>query len=335
MRKVRQMRSATSVSLSVVVPASNRPATLDACLAAIADAVRPGDEVLVMTEPAGTSVACLRNAGAMQARGDVVAFVDADIKVHRDAFDRLRTSFDEDPQLAAAFGSYDDTPPGGTVAVFRNLLHHHVHRSAEGPARTFWAGLGAVRRTEFLHAGGFDDRRYPRPMLEDVELGLRLTDDGRRILLVPEAAGTHLKRWRLREMIRSDLVDRGVPWTRLLLERRSAPAVLNLGWRHRLSALSVVALPVMALLGVLMGAVAAAGAFVALNAGFYRLLARRMGLRGAAAGIALHALHHTLAVLSLGLGAVAHARRSHAQPRPTPLASTGREPQAVGERVRG
>ena len=320
-----------SVRLSVVIPASNEPPTLDACRGAVEAQLRDGDEVLVQTEPRSTSVARVRNTGAMKAAGDVVVFVDADIVVHADALDRLRAAFDEDAELAAAFGSYDDTPPGGTVAKFRNLLHHHVHHSAGGPASTFWAGLGAVRRDVFLAAGGFDDRRYPRPMLEDVELGLRLTDDGKRIRLMPEVAGTHLKSWSLRQMVRTDMRDRGIPWTRLLLERRRAPAVLNLGWHHRLSALCVAAFPVLLVLGLFLGAAAAVGLLVALNARFYALLVQRMGVLGAIAGVGLHALHHALALTALGIGVLAHVRRSHALPRPTPLASR-HEPHPARDR---
>jgi glycosyltransferase involved in cell wall biosynthesis len=318
--------------MSVVIPASNRPPTLDRCVTAIEAGLHPGDELIVQTEPGGTSPARLRNVGAMRATGDVVLFVDADIVVHPDAIERLRAAFDADPELVGAFGSYDDTPPGGTVAMFRNLLHHYVHRSAAGPASTFWAGLGAVRRETFLAAGGFDDRRYPRPMLEDVELGLRLTDDGEKILLMPEITGTHLKTWSLRQMARTDVRDRGVPWARLLLERRRAPAVLNLGWRHRLSALSVLAIPVLLVLGLLWAAAACAVAFVALNHDFYALLVRRMGLPRAVVGVGLHALHHFLAIFALGFGILAHLRRSHALPRPKPLESRLSEPRAARER---
>ena len=318
--------------MSVVVPASHRPPTLGACVAALEEAIRPGDELLVITEPGGTSPARLRNVGAMQAAGDVVVFVDSDIVVHRDAVERLRKAFDEDPGLVAAFGSYDDTPPGGTVAMFRNLLHHHVHQAAAGPATTFWAGLGAVRRDAFLAAGGFDDRRYPRPMLEDVELGLRLTDDGERIRLMPAVSGTHLKTWSLRQMARTDVRDRGVPWTRLLLERRRAPAVLNLGWRYRLSALSLAVIPLLAVLGVLAGVLACAAAFVALNARFYWLLVRRMGVARGIVGVGLHALHLTLAMAALAVGVVAHLRGSHALPRPKPLEAGLPEPQTARER---
>ncbi|MGH7896935.1 MAG: acetone carboxylase subunit gamma, partial [Candidatus Binatia bacterium] len=42
---------------------------------------------------------------------------------------------------------------------FRNLLHRHVHQEGAGPATTFWAGLGAIRREAFERVGGFDALR--------------------------------------------------------------------------------------------------------------------------------------------------------------------------------
>ena len=73
--------------------------------------------------------------------------------MYTDALARVRAAFADDPGLTAVFGSYDDAPPGGTVAAFRNLLHHHVHHRGAGPASTFWSGLGAIRRDAFLAAG--------------------------------------------------------------------------------------------------------------------------------------------------------------------------------------
>ena len=57
------------------------------------------------------------------------------------------------------------------MAAFRNLLHHTVHCRSQGEVGSFWAGLGAVRRSAFETAGGFDAERYPEPSIEDIELG--------------------------------------------------------------------------------------------------------------------------------------------------------------------
>jgi GT2 family glycosyltransferase len=295
------------VRLAAIVPATNEPETLPACVAAIRAAADPPEELIVVRDPPGAGPAAARNAGAREATADILVFVDADVEVHADAFTRVRRALGEDPELVAVFGSYDDRPSApGVVSAFRNLLHHHVHTSSPGPATTFWAGLGAIRRDAFVVARGFDEERFRTPSIEDIELGMRLTDAGARIRLDPELRGTHAKAWTLHEMLRTDLLRRGVPWIRILLERRSGATALNLGWRHRASAVaSVVALVALArrrpaAFG------GSAATLVLLNRSFYALLVRRRGVREAALGVGLHALHHLTAVAAVPAGALAH-----------------------------
>ena len=228
--------------LSAIVPATDGPPTLARCTAAIDGADNPPEEVILVEKPYRASPAEARNRGAAEATGDVLVFVDADVIVHPDAFTRLRSAFDADPALAAVFGCYDDSPEApGLVSLFRNLLHHHVHHSSRGPATTFWTGLGAIRREAFRSVDGFDADRFPVPSIEDVELGMRLAETGARIELDPDLQGTHLKAWTIPDMVRTDFTRRGVPWLKLMLERRSASSALNLGWRHRLSTLAALA----------------------------------------------------------------------------------------------
>jgi GT2 family glycosyltransferase len=304
--------------LSVIVPATDRPATLGRCLDAVHAADAAPEEVVVVERPPGAGPAEARNRGAAQARGELLCFVDADVEVHADAFARLRAAFAADPGLAATFGAYDDAPPApGVVSAFRNLLHHHVHHLGAGPAHTFWAGLGAVRRGPFLAAGGFDATRFPVSSVEDIELGMRLAAAGSRIVLDPAIQGTHLKAWTLRSMLRTDFARRGVPWVVLLLEAgRDAPrSGLNLGWRHRVSALASLA----ALGSALARRPAAAAAALALlgwlNRDLYALLARRRGRGAAALGVGLHALHHVAGAAAVPAVGVVHARRAAAARR--------------------
>jgi GT2 family glycosyltransferase len=297
------------LSLAVIVPASDSPATLDRCLEAIRTARRAPDELIVVTQPNGAGPAHVRNAGAAQAESDLLAFIDADVVVHPDVFARMRDAFAADPGLTALFGSYDAAPEApGAVSGFRNLLHHHVHHEAAGPASTFWAGIGAVRRDAFDQVGGFDAERYAVPSIEDVELGMRLADAGARIELDPSIQGTHLKRWSLAAMARTDLLRRGVPWVALLIERREASTTLNLGWRHRASALASLA-GIGALLARRPGLAAAAVlTLVALNGSFYGLLLRTRGPLEAGAGVGLHLVHHALGAAAVPAGALAATR---------------------------
>ncbi len=294
--------------LTVVIPATDEPATLPLCLAALARSPEP-HVVEVVTHPARSGPAAARNAGVARGGGEIVVFVDADVEVHPDALTRLRERLDADPGLDAVFGAYDARPAAPQlVSRFRNLLHHHVHASSPGAASTFWAGLGAIRRDAFDAAGGFDERRFARPSIEDVELGMRLCAAGCRIALDPAVRGTHLKRWTLRSMVRTDFAARGVPWVALALERGGAGTSLNLSWRHRL-AMGAALLTVGALALRRPGIAAAAlSAMIAPNMRFYVLLGRRGGLRLALAGVPLHLLHHLTAAVSVPAGVALWAR---------------------------
>jgi GT2 family glycosyltransferase len=295
-------------SLSGVIPATDRPPTLSRSLEAIRNANAPPEEVVVVDECELPGPAAARNAGANRATGDILVFVDADVLPHADAFERIRSAF-ESPDLIAVFGSYDDAPEAtGTVSSFRNLLHHHVHQRAAGPATTFWAGLGAVRRDAFLGVGGFDAERYRTASIEDIELGVRLARAGE-IRLDPLLLGTHLKRWTLRSMVRTDFFRRGVPWASLLLRERAGTLVLNLGWRHRLSALACVVFAAAVPVRRVGLAFWSAAAFVALNRSFYALLLRRRGGHVASIGIALHALHHIVGIAAASTALAAHVGR--------------------------
>lgn len=293
--------------LAVVVPAGDSPPTLDRCLAALADGERPPDEVIVQSEPAGAGPAALRNAGVAIADAELVAFVDSDVEVSADALARIERHFAADAGLDAVFGAYDEDPGApGVTSRFRNLLHHHVHSEAAGPAATFWAGLGAVRREAFAAAGGFDAERFPDSSIEDVELGMRMRRRGSRLLLDPRIRGRHLKAWTPLSMVRTDFARRGVPWVRLLLRDGGDRSTLNLGARHRASALAS-ALLAAALLArrPRLAAGALAGVLV-LNRRFYGLLARRGGAPLLLGGIVLHLAHQLTAVAALLAGGVGH-----------------------------
>jgi GT2 family glycosyltransferase len=282
---------------------------LSRCVAAIRAADDAPEELIVVDSAPRPGPAAARNLGAAQARGDVLVFVDADVLCHQDVFRRIRSAFEADPELAAIFGSYDDSPEApGAVSGFRNLLHHFVHQSSAGPAMTFWAGLGAIRRDVFARAGGFDADRYTESSIEDIELGMRVAASGARIRLDPTLQGTHLKRWTLATMMRTDFRGRGVPWVALLAREDTAPTALNLGWRHRLSAAaSIILISSLATRRPRQAALALA-TLVGLNASFYGLLVRRRGPAEAVLGVGLHAVHHLTAACAVPVGILAHVR---------------------------
>lgn len=294
-------------TVAAIVPATDSPPGLDRCLTALRASTRAPDEVVVVTEPARSGPAAARNAGAERSEADVLVFCDSDVVVYPDAIARVAEAFASDPDLDAVFGAYDDSPPQpGAVSRYRNLLHHHVHAGSAGPATTFWAGLGAIRRSSFERVGGFDSARFPHPAVEDIELGMRMAAAGMRIRLDPQIRATHLKRWGLTSMVRTDFARRAVPWARLQLEAGRIGGELNLGGRHRIAALASVG----AALGVAARrprvATAAVLALVVAQLPFFALLARRGGPRLASAGVPLHLLHHLTGVAGAATALAVH-----------------------------
>jgi GT2 family glycosyltransferase len=297
-------------SLSVVIPATDRPPTLAEVVSAVKRADDPPDEIIVVDRPARIGPAAARNLGSRRAAGEVLVFVDADVEVHPDVFRRIRDAFAIDPELTAVFGSYDDDPgANGVVSTFRNLLHHHVHHEGAGAATTFWAGLGAMRRDAFEAIGGFDEARFPQASVEDIELGMRLHASGGRIVLDPTIQGKHLKKWTLLKMTETDLLRRGVPWLRLVMERRPRSGSLNLGPRHVLASGASVLLVVALLRRNPRQAAVVLGLLILLDRRFYLLLARRRGMHFAVAGLGLHVVHRLTSVAAVPLALTHHLRR--------------------------
>lgn len=343
--------------LSVIVPSHRNGAVLRLALAALRASDLPrerwelivaddasdddtpavagefADRVLRLPPPAG-GPARARNRAAEVARGDALVFVDADVCVHRDALRRFADLFAGDvgrvgagaghgaprPALGAVFGAYDDAPPApGLVSQYRNLVHRFVHLRGAGDAETFWAGCGAVRSEAFRAVGGFDERRYGRPQIEDIELGHRLRDHGWRIELRPEIQGTHLKRWTLSSGIVADLRDRGVPWVRLLLAdsaRGRRAATLNIRPAERLYTGLTVAWAASLAAAVATGqaawvAVAAAclGVVLAGNLSLFRWFAAQRGVGFALAVVPLRVLYYLLNAVALAAGFCLHLRR--------------------------
>lgn len=265
-----------------------------------------GARVLIIDGPSGPAVA--RNAAAALASGDVLVFVDADVVVSASALARIPRIFADRPYTSAVFGAYDEHPAdNGFVSQYKNLSHAYIHRSSAVKAQTFWAGFGAVRRNAFRAVGGFDER-FERPCVEDIDLGYRLTRAGYEVHLDPTLTACHLKRWTLRSTIASDVWDRGVPWTQLILRYGAMADDLNLRVGHRWSiVLAYAGLASIALAAfdarLALAALAAAAALTLVNWRYYGFFYRMRGGSFTARAWLLHALHHVYNGLSFAAGA--------------------------------
>ncbi len=258
------MAIAERPAISVVIPVRNDPTNLELCLRALEASEQPAAEIIVVDDAStdetvdvarGFGVqlirqeqqagpAAARNRGAEAASYPYLYFLDADVCVHPKTLGRVMAKFESDPSAEAFFGSYD-TRPGAPnfLSQYRNLLHHYVHQVGKKQASTFWSGCGAIKRSVFLASGGFDTG-FSNASIEDIELGSRLREAGHRIELVKSIQVQHLKRWDFWWMVRTDIRNRALPWTRLVLRQGKIPNDLNLKYSQRVAALLAACLAV-------------------------------------------------------------------------------------------
>ncbi len=334
-------------ALSVVVPVYNSTADLQHCLAAIASSDFKDFEVLVVddgsTEPVKPLVdfhgfsylrikgpggpARARNRGVARVKGRYVVFVDADVCVHTDTLTRFAEAFASDTTIDAVIGSYDDAPAKRNfLSQYKNLFHHYVHQQSDGRIGTFWSGCGAIRRELFLTVGGFDEQRYRRPAIEDIELGTWLNAAGYKIVLNREIKGKHLKRWTLRNLLKTDVFDRGVPWTRLMLRAGAIVNTLNVKPVQRLS-VALAYMTVLALIAavwwplLLLVATALFLAVTILNLDFYRFFLKRSRVWFTLRVVPLHWLYFWYCGFCVFWGTLLHFLEKNSGKRAMPLRS--------------
>jgi glycosyltransferase involved in cell wall biosynthesis len=246
--------------VSIIIPVHNGNQYLERCLSAVALSSYRSHEVIVVDDGSTdhsaeiarshaamvfelsrqSGPAAARNFGTKQAKGNILFFVDSDIVIKRDTVARVARDFDENPDVVAIFGSYDQSPEEQDFfSQYKNLQHYFVHQASNSEAVTFWAGCGAIRKEIFDRMDGFDEEKYSRPCIEDIELGFRLKNAGYRILLDKGLQVKHLKKWTFMTLLRTDILDRAIPWSKLIMESREMVSDLNLQPSQKLSTLLV------------------------------------------------------------------------------------------------
>jgi GT2 family glycosyltransferase len=207
--------------ISVVIPHLNQPEALEACLSSL-DAqslARCFFEIIVVdngsvpipkdivANHSGTRLlrelqpgpGPARNFGVRAAAADLIAFIDADCRAHRDW---LRTA------LQTIGSSPEGTVLGGDVRIWRSRVNRstaiEAYESVFGyPFKWFierrgFCGTGnlVVRRTDYERAGPFAGI----DIAEDVEWGQRARSAGLRFRYVPEMVIFHPPRRSLQEL---------------------------------------------------------------------------------------------------------------------------------------
>ncbi len=311
--------------ISIIIPVYNGAQTIGRCLESVFQTSYPSFECIVVDDRSsddtlriaeaydariirldgrrGASFA--RNRGAEAAKGDILLFIDADVTMYPDCLDRVEKNYRDQPEIAALFGTYDDKPDGANfLSQYKNLFHHYIHQTSQEDASTFWTACGAVRKDVFIEVGMFNEKTR---MMEDVELGYKLKAANHKIHLDKGLHVKHLKRYNFSYLLKSDLFDRAIPWTMLILANKQPINDLNLKPQHKLSAVIVI---------LLIASVAAAAislrflfalpvllaVFFQMNQEFYGFYLRKRGVVFTLKVIPLHFLYYLYGTLGFIAG---------------------------------
>jgi GT2 family glycosyltransferase len=232
-------------SVSIVIPVLNDADGLNRCLLSICSNDYPRElvEIIVVDNGssdgspdvarrhgaivltlAGRSVATMRNVAAAQARGSLLAFVDADHTVER-SWLRIATAWLRDPTIGAVGAPY--ISPQHVTWVQRMGHGLREHRRSAGATSWLPSGNLVVTRRAFLETRGFD---VSLTTCEDVDFCRRLRQHGFRLVNEPAMRSVHYgdaatipqlfkgELWRGRDNLRVSMRER--------LTLRSAPGVL-------------------------------------------------------------------------------------------------------------
>lgn len=328
---VSAVTTADRALVSVIIPAHNASGALSLCLDSVAASDYPNLETIVVSDAStddtaevarrhGVRVitndkqcgaAYARNVGASVATGDILFFADADVVLNPDAISRAAECLSAQ-RAEAVFGSYiAETRVPQFTARFKNYQHHFHHQKGSEHPVSFWSGCGAVTRQAFTSLEGFD---VSLKFCEDIEFGHALVDAGYRVRLLKDMQAEHLKSYGLGRLIRSELLGRAIPWTRLLRSGRSRMGTLNTNVNGVLSvALTglVLSLGALKILNSQLGfgwlALGALLSLAVLNSAFLGFLIQKRGAGFMLASMPLLFMHYTIC----GVGYVA----GHLTPR--------------------
>jgi glycosyltransferase involved in cell wall biosynthesis len=192
------------MTISAIVCAYNEARYLPACLFSLLAQTRPPDEIIVVNNASTDGTGAIaqevpgvrvvdepvrglvnaRETARRTARGDIVAFVDADCRAPICWLERLERRFTSAPDTVGVTGPYRfyDWHRQGRVLIrlydfsvapaTHFLVHHTLHVGA-----ILYGGNFAVRADALARIGGFD--RSIEFHGEDTNLGRRLTPVGR------------------------------------------------------------------------------------------------------------------------------------------------------------
>jgi glycosyltransferase involved in cell wall biosynthesis len=209
--------------ISVIIPVKNAGSIFDECLAAVKVSQKADYEIIVIDDgstdntvdiankhacqvislPRSLGPANARNVGALQARGSIIFFIDADIVICNDMLHRLSNIF-RDKRVVGITGilagqiRYNDF-----YSQYKNLWMRYTFVFLPDTISIFNTSCTAIRRETFLESGGFDTS-YGRPSVEDSDFARKFVGMGHVVHLRKDIEVEHVKSYTLLQILKTD-----------------------------------------------------------------------------------------------------------------------------------
>jgi GT2 family glycosyltransferase len=188
--------------ISVIIPARSEKDPVAGLLDDIKNQ-KADLEVEVIRITGVSPVALARNKGAGQAKGEILCFIDSDIRLGDENYlANLARSLEQDKRIGAVCASLR-LPSDASLFQKRYVseIAHYQHPIVEEPVEVFVAASAcfAVTRELFLYLNGFDEKIVRG---EDSEFSWRLLQAGYRIMLAPRTWCYHPAPDNISELIR-------------------------------------------------------------------------------------------------------------------------------------
>jgi len=212
------------LDLSIIVPAFNRKEVLQPCLEAILAQLQAGDELLVIDDASDwpvreyleelekgneqlktyhLQVNCgqghARNHGASLSKNEIIVFIDSDVQLLEGNLSQMRQFFSLYPESSAVTGRLSlKHPYHSYFSRYKNAYMNYIFGLQSFDVNFLYGSICAIKKKDFVP--------WPEKFLgvEDTELGMTLTAQGKKITFMPELEVVHFKNYSFGSLIKND-----------------------------------------------------------------------------------------------------------------------------------
>jgi glycosyltransferase involved in cell wall biosynthesis len=211
--------------ISIIIPVHNRLKPLKKCLESVFSQNYKNFEVIVVDDASTVDLKAIKNSypvryyrlaknrgpgfarnfGVKHSRGEIVLFIDSDVLANKGLLKKIYTHFKINKDIVAVQGNYSLIPYfRNFFSFFKNItLYYHFKTFSKKYTNSIASFCTAVKRKEFLDSGGFDEK-IRNASIEDEEFGIKLTQEGHKILYDNELQVQHMKKFNLYSLVRQD-----------------------------------------------------------------------------------------------------------------------------------